>query len=199
MNLVLEGLPGAGKTSVINQLSDLLRTEAINAFVLNEFCEGLNGDCQSIEFYLKNEIQKNQCLERTKENAVSICDRLWPSTVVFSGVECNAKTAMDLMMLQRVIYKGFQFAPFFYVYLRIPSEISLARHTNYDLIDKNLWFNKNFNQSAETLYDILYKNIELFQPSICGKLVIDCTAASITNVAQTILCNIKEELHFERL
>ena len=70
MNIVFEGLPGAGKSTLI---SELIKDK--NGVLLGEFCEGVTGTLGDIEYFINNEKKKNEIMKSSPSNQICYVDR----------------------------------------------------------------------------------------------------------------------------
>lgn len=180
MNIVFEGLPGAGKSTIIQ----VLQLELDNSIVLNEFLDNIQGDNRDIEYFLTNERMKYEIM-KGKKNDFCLVDRFWQSTLVYNAVSCGATNLEELKSLYKILYKDQVFEDYTYVYLRVPSNISLIRHTNVG-IDDCIWFNKSFNQKALYIYDMIYENIQEFSPSCNSKYKLDTKEQDFDTIFKTL-------------
>ena len=100
MNIVFEGLPGAGKTTLI---STLVKNKS--GMILEEFCEGVEGKIGDIEYFVNNEKMKNEIMKSCSGNQICCVDRLWQSTLVANAVICGVTSKNELKDLYNIIYK----------------------------------------------------------------------------------------------
>jgi len=188
MNVIFEGLPGAGKSTTINLIKNTWTGKKV--VVLSEFMENVQGDKRDIEYFLANEEMKYNIMKQSHDD-LCLCDRFWQSTLVYNAVSCNANTLDELRSLYRIIYKDKVFKEDVYVYLYVPSYVSLARHTNVGE-DECLWFNSTFNKKAERIYDLLYHNIEMFRPSLKLKIKVDTHTNDLHSTEKLITSFLKK-------
>ncbi|MNC00977.1 thymidylate kinase [compost metagenome] len=166
LNVIFEGLPGAGKSTVIAAIQRT--TENGQLLVLDEFLNHIPGDPRDIAYFLNNEAEKNERM-KGRASGMVLCDRLWQSTLVYNAVACNVQSPDELLSLQKIIYKNKTFEDYIYVYLSLPSSMSLSRHSNTGM-DDCIWFNPTFNSRAQYIYEMLYDNLERFSPNVISKI-----------------------------
>ena len=181
MNIVFEGLPGAGKTTLI---SALMKDK--NGIILGEFCDGVEGRLGDIEYFVNNEKKKDEIMRSNPGNRVCCVDRLWQSTLVANAVICGVTEKKELKDLYKIIYKGYEFENYVYVFLDMPSEISLARNVNSEEVRKCMWFDELFNKKAYGMYHLLYENLEYVIDKEVSKIRIDTRENSMADEVEKL-------------
>lgn len=181
MNIVFEGLPGSGKSTLISAL-----TRYKNATIIGEFCDGIAGTLGDIDYFINNEKKKNEIMRTSSQNHICYVDRFWQSTLVTNAVICGVKTKRELRELYNIIYKGYTFEEYIYVFLDIPSEISLSRNKNSEEVRQCMWFNNLFNKKAYNMYHLLYDNIDYILKRKVRKILIDTQKFSVADEARII-------------
>lgn len=181
MNIVFEGLPGAGKSTLISKLM-----HAENGIMLGEFCKDVLGTFGDIEYFLNNEKIKNEWMSQTKNDEICCVDRFWHSTVVANAVSCGVQSVEELKSLYDIIYKGYEFEEYVYIFLDIPSTLSLLRNENSPEAKQCMWFQEVFNQKAYKIYHMLYDHLELFTNHNVCKIKFDSKQVSVDEELQCI-------------
>lgn len=181
MNIVVEGLPGAGKTTLI---STLLKNKS--GIILEEFCEGVDGKLGDIEYFVNNEKMKNEIMKSCSGDQICCVDRLWQSTLVANAVICGVTSENELKALYNIIYKGYNFENYIYVFLDISSEISLLRNVNSEEVRQCMWFDELFNQKAYKMYHLLYDYLEYVTDKEVHKILIDTQKYTPTDGAEML-------------
>lgn len=181
MNIVFEGLPGAGKSTLI---SALMKDK--NGIVIGEFCDGIAGTLGDIDYFVNNEKKKNEIMKRSRSTQICCTDRFWQSTLIANAVICGVTTKSELRELYNIIYKGYVFEDYLYVFLDIPSEISLLRNENSEEVRQCMWFNKIFNEKAYNMYHLLYDNIDYILKKKVHKILIDTQKFSVADGVKII-------------
>lgn len=181
MNIVFEGLPGAGKSTLI---SELMKSES--GIIIGEFCEGISGVLGDIDYFINNEKRKNEIMKRNSSGQTCYVDRFWQSTLISNAVSCGVKTEKELRELYNIIYKGYAFEDYVYVFLDIPSSISLQRNNNTLEDQQCMWFNEAFNKKAYDMYHLFYDSIEYILKKRIHKILIDTQQCSVDDEVKFI-------------
>ena len=181
MNIVFEGLPRAGKSTLI---SEFIKDK--NGVLLGEFCEGVTGTLGDIEYFINNEKKKNEIMKSSPLNQICYVDRLWQSTLVANAVICDVTTKNELRDLYNIIYKGYDFEDYIYVFLDIPSEISLRRNVNSEEVRQCMWFDELFNKKAYKMYHLLYEHLDYVLNKEVRKTLIDTQKYSLADGVRLI-------------
>jgi thymidylate kinase len=168
MVYIFEGLPGAGKTSLINNLCEQLHTETPE--VLPEYLPGLEGDRSDISFYIDNEARKSLLMKENSSRFL-FTDRYWQSTAVYCSASSNALTVDELMTIHKINHKQELFNRYFYIYLRISAGTSVRRAQIPDV--PNMWNTPSFARRSQALYDLLFLHIPSILPETTGRISID--------------------------
>lgn len=181
MNVVIEGLPGTGKTSVINLLKANRLIKDIE--ILPEYLPSIEGDREDISFYIKNEKAKSELLENNK-NKTLICDRYWQSSAIYCAACSNGLNIKDINSLYSMLYREQLCSNYIYIYLKIPVEDSLKRAQVPDV--GNMWAVPSFAQRCSQLYDMLYDQIEEIDRGVSDKLIINVLEKNLYETVETI-------------
>lgn len=174
MNIVFEGLPGAGKSTLI---SALMKDKC--GRILGEFCDGVEGTLGDIDYFINNEKKKNEIMKSSPRDQICCIDRLWQSTLVANAVICGVATKSELRDLYNIIYKGYDFEDYIYVFLDIPSKLSLQRNVNSEEVRQCMWFDRLFNEKAYKMYHLLYNHMDYVLDKEVSKIIIDTQKYSL--------------------
>jgi len=143
--LILEGLPGSGKTSTIKYLSKKLHNPYVGELNDNNWRtlnpEGVNG--RDIKYFLKNDIRKySMALQLSKYNPLVFVDRGSLSTWAYYCCQGNRKKIKMAKENHELIRDKYQ-DNIIYIYIKINSKLSSIRKKKKK--DNNdLWcFKKN--------------------------------------------------------
>ncbi len=173
MVCIFEGLPGAGKTTILNSMAKYFEPQ--NIIILPEYLPGITGDRSGISFYVNNEEKKSKQMEKAK-GKYCFCDRYWQSSAVYCSASSNAICVEELMSIYRILHKKELFSSYVYVYLRVTVEESLRRAQKPDV--GNMWSTPSFCRRALELYDMLFSFMDEINPNLQGKLLVDMEATN---------------------
>ena|ERR1035437_10069878 len=160
LNLVIEGMPGAGKTSLLNMISKNNPAFVCHQEIYLPNIESISNDLERESKYLDAEIEK---LKHLKNGEVNIFDRNFISTLAYSfAIEKIDPTKNGLFneiknLCYQKISDGSMLLPDVCYILLINPELSMERRSQY-ANDNNysIWFNKDF---LNAFYQF-YKNTE---------------------------------------
>lgn len=181
MNIVFEGLPGSGKSTLISKVMHVQK-----GMILGEFCKDALGTFGDIEYFVNNEKKKNEWMRQTKNDEICCLDRFWHSTLVANAVSCGVESLEELKSLYDIIYKGYEFEEYVYIFLDISSELSLSRNENLLEAKQCMWFQEVFNQKAYKMYHRLYDNLELFTSHKICKIKLDSMQYNVEEELQNV-------------
>ena len=147
---VLEGLPGAGKTSILKNLSQ-------EVFIIDEI---LNPMIVSEVSYLENDFRK---LDRAKQSGgVALIDRCYPATLAHNYARFYLDGSSDYYELLSKLcqYKlSGAVAPDAYIYIQINPETSLRRKGR-PFNPNNIWTSPEHLRIMSKYYEYYFKLIE---------------------------------------
>ncbi len=177
MIYVFEGLPGAGKTSIISRLSEMLRNR--NPIILPEYLPQSYGDRTDISFYVNNEKNKSKIMGEIR-NQICLCDRYWYSSAVYCSASSNAYTVNEIMQIYKILHKENIFEKYIYIYLKVSKEVSIERAQIPDVT--NMWSTPSFCSRAYDLYETIFNNLNEITQNVVDKMVIDIEKNSVNDI-----------------
>jgi dTMP kinase len=170
MVIIIEGVPGSGKTTTIEHLLWRInkKFEDIEIEYLPEILPETKGSLDDLCFYIKNDINKSRQLS-SKQNCLS--DRYWHSTVVYECAKEQGMILENLMNKYKELYMENMFHEYFYIYLETDINKSMEKSAVHEV--ESGWKDRNFVLRTLELYRLLYDNLEIFSPGIKGKLILN--------------------------
>jgi thymidylate kinase len=155
-NLVIsfEGLPGSGKTTLINKLSDSYSVIEEIYLKENDFC---NLKYEK-SFYILNDISK---ITKGKQSfGICFIDRLFPSTLGYEYIKLmNRKENCYYITFQKILsYIDMNLVPDLYIFIETDIDKSIKRK---ECINKNnIWGNKNDLELMNKFYNYYFEFLE---------------------------------------
>lgn len=159
---VLEGLPGAGKTSMVEMLSRHDSSICAIPQILPE--EPAFDQAMSQEFFMQSDQLKTRRFLTSKNN-VCLSDRYYASTLAFhwayDKIHGTNSYAKVFKWYRSASKQGKLVSPYAVFYIDVPIDMSLARkgRTASKSTD-DLWLNTDFLQYFGSYYDYFYVQIE---------------------------------------
>ncbi|HHP1111519.1 MULTISPECIES: hypothetical protein [Bacillus cereus group] len=181
MNIVFEGLPGAGKTSIIKELIKSKKLKNIK--ILLEYLPEVTGDREDISFYISNEKKKSDYFSKNKDS-ILLCDRYWQSSAIYCGATSNGLDINDLKTLYFMLHREHLEDNYIYVYLKVSTEVSLRRAQTPDV--SNMWATPSFSERCSKLYELVFDNIENIDKNVRKKIMIDTSSNSLSTTVAII-------------
>ncbi len=147
VKIVLEGLPGAGKTSILNSLR---RQKDI--CVLQQFETTINSEINNQQQYRNNDLFKSKRAQNTA-NRICVLDRDFISTLAFDYAKTKMGRPIDYspsLTQYKEMFGTELILADIYIYLRLTPELSIARKKmNRD----SVWSNPEFLTYLKEFYD----------------------------------------------
>ncbi len=150
----LEGLPGSGKSTILNMLSEKYAT--VEEIVIDE---GNFSDLRSEKsIYILNDLQK--MLKARQAGGISFIDRYFPSTIGYEYVKLkNGQENEYYFALENImphIESGL--VPNLYIFIETDIEKSLERKR--DINENNIWGNRNDLHLMNEFYNYYFEYLE---------------------------------------
>ena len=157
----LEGLPGTGKTTLIERFRGCYGVDVVNQILPNE---PIDDKAMPMSFYLNSEeLKTKEAINCIKD--ICILDRYYVSTLAFywaydkinhtNEYECAYKWYKTAIISRKI------WQPFTVYYIEINSATSIIRKNRKSSESRdNLWENRNFLDYFNDYYDYFYKKIE---------------------------------------
>ena len=168
VRVVLEGLPGTGKTTLVAMFECQTGGRAISQFVMP--IDPALGDDQ----YLKNDLKKDQLL--TSATTPAVMDRDYTSTLAFLHASQRRGRYEDILrQIQQGMGKTFHL-PDVYVYLKVSPATSIARKSQASR--EAIWNNLGFLSKMTRFYEDYFS----YMKRICAVVEIDTEEKSMSEV-----------------
>lgn len=159
---VLEGLPGAGKTSIVSNFEVAEKEIEIIPQILPS--EPIFDQAMSHAFYLQSEELKTQ---RYKSSVRHVCisDRYYVSTLGFywayDKIHKSNTYSLVFDWYKKTIEQRKIIRPFTVFHIKVPIELSVERKGRVLSMDyTNLWLNASFLEYFNQYYEYFYNEIE---------------------------------------
>jgi thymidylate kinase len=154
---VLEGLPGTGKTRLLNDLPKKINLYAIDQIISNKPQIVISPGIFAQDFFFDNDSQKHLLAERISEKKDVLMDRCFLSTIAYNMCFKDAQYEhltdalknLDSRYSDRVSY----------IYIKISPEVSLQRKNKRMDNPEDLW----------SFYENLEKTIAFYGNFFSGK------------------------------
>ncbi len=160
--IAVEGLPGAGKTGLMNELKNVAGIKTINQFEIEIDSLKNNGHLQ----YLKNDIYKSLLANQRTEGIV-VMDRDFSSTLAFAYAKSSLDNTNDYDLINEY-YKKLIGAELktadIYIYLSVDPKVSISRKQSESR--DPLWNNIQFLQHMQEFYDNYFDYMKFIAPVI---------------------------------
>ncbi len=164
MIIVVEGLPGCGKTTLINMLKKLKKRLNIISET-KEPASLLNKSfLEKQKFFLQNDFKK---MENAPKGAINLFDRGYLSTLAFtySWLKFFNKTKEDYNVIFN-LYKRFSLKPSMYIMIDCSVKRSIKNQILRDSSLHPFWGNKIFIKNIKHYYEYFFNNIEKDVPIV---------------------------------
>ena len=154
--IVLEGLPGSGKTSLANYFRDKYAAGKVNESL--GILGKNSGNQEAIFQDTLNKYSKAKTLL-----GLTIIDRGYPSLLAWDYCREKENFSYDytekLTWINAALKRGDLYQPAWYIYLRIPYELSFRRRPRkFSLADA--WSNKKGASNCEEFYEYFFSQPE---------------------------------------
>jgi thymidylate kinase len=159
---VLEGLPGAGKTSIVENLSITKKEIEVIPQILPH--EPTFDQAMSQAFYLQSEELKTQRYN-SSDRLICVSDRYYVSTLGFywayDKIHHTNTYAKVLEWYRAAIKQHEIIRPYTVFHIKMPIPLSLERKGRVLSTDyANLWLNASFLEYFNQYYEYFYREIE---------------------------------------
>lgn len=154
----LEGLPGSGKTSLLN-LCSKFSLECVNQILPEEPKEE-----KPIEYFFNSDELKTKQVNDSKHN-VALLDRYYVSTLAYywatDKLNNTDNYSKAFAWYQTSINSGKLTKPFTVFLIKTPLDKSYVRKNRaVDLMSRNVWLNPDFLNLCEEYNEYFYKDVE---------------------------------------
>lgn len=176
--VILEGLPGAGKTSLLSLLSHEFFCVPES---LPHFGSGITGE----EDYLRHDFEKLR-LARASGH-VALIDRGYASTLAWSHARLLVDGALEYYDLLGYVAKYLQHnycQPDIYILIDVDPEISLTRK-NRPVIKEDIWTQARYLTASHRFYEHYFEAVEPQVP--CHRIGSDESLAAIAKMILQIV------------
>jgi thymidylate kinase len=147
IKIALEGLPGAGKTSILNSLC-----KQKDICLLQQFEVAIDAKIDDQLQYINNDVFKS-CLTQKTSSRICVLDRDFTSTLAFNYAKSrmNGSAEYSSLLTRYKEMLGTELVLLdIYVYLRLTPELSIARKKREQ---DSIWSNPEFLTYLKEFYD----------------------------------------------
>lgn len=158
---VLEGLPGAGKTTLVQKIS----TRNSNICAVPQILphEPESNQAESIDFYFRSDELKTKMTSEATA-AISVLDRYYVSTLAFYWAfdKIRGTKLYDKVFTWYTtrIKSGRLIPPFVTFYIRVDPAVAISRKGRIANDPNNIWTDTSFLHYFDAYYHFFYQTIE---------------------------------------
>ncbi len=158
--IVLEGLPGTGKTTLVEHFSECSEVETIAEIISNEKEWLATKKVEDQDFFWANDIEKFRRAHRS--NKIVLMDRGYVSTLAYNFAKKQLEKDAHYDYLLGRYYIDFvekSLQPTHYVYIDVSLQDSFARKER-SFIKGNPWYDPNYLNHIINYYQYFFEELE---------------------------------------
>lgn len=156
IKIVLEGIPGGGKTTLLNKV-----TKKYDFLTIGQYANGVK--CINNEDCIENDLLKDNLFKSSKSH-ITFMDRDFVSTMAYSYAVLREKDSTNnyVTNLYTSLLGEKLFLADIYFYLKVSPDISLRRKDRFKNNMDSEWGNADFLIKMQEYYDNFFNTLKYF-------------------------------------